>query len=638
MLNEVVEWVLTTLEQAEADRSQLERNLIEYERLYEARPKTPMKSFPWKGASNLVVPIIGTAVDAVFARLMNAIFGTKDVWKAVPRSPAWSGLENPMNRWLNWIADNVISLRKKAERWLLGCVKNGTGILKVEWVRRLRNLTYKDSTGGPMKQTVTIHDGPELRIIPLADFVTSADAIHTQDIQNCDLVAERQLFTWKQLKEMQASKIFNDDVDKLKEHKRSTTTDMEGEIARNTGVETSEPNDYEIWEVWCSYDVDNDGIPEELVLNIHKESRTVLRAVFNYYSHQERPYHTIPYNPRENSIFGMGIAQMLAPIQEEVSVIHNQRIDNATLANTTMFKVKGRSAHRLSPLDVYPGAFLRQDEENDIQELKLGQQHQTLLPEELHSNSIGEKRTGVSDYTVGRESSAIGSNATATSTLALIQEGNKRFKLTIENVRAALANIGYQIIMMYKQFAPDGKVVYELFSEEENRMVQEFLKLPDETSRAGVIIDTATVSEASNKDIEKQSYLMLMSLLKQFYEGLMQTFMMALNPQAPPALKMLSEHAATTAAKIWQKMLGTFDMVDAESCTPDVIKMLQLGAGVEMFGGINGQQLGGTQAGSGGAGIEPAMGGPAPSTGGELGARNENPGALAGFEGSGNNA
>ena len=35
--------------------------LPEYVRLYKAKPKNETKDFPWPGAANLVIPVIGTA-------------------------------------------------------------------------------------------------------------------------------------------------------------------------------------------------------------------------------------------------------------------------------------------------------------------------------------------------------------------------------------------------------------------------------------------------------------------------------------------------------------------------------------------------------------------------------------------------
>lgn len=607
VLSQIIPWIVGEIQTAQANRTKLVANVVEWERLYEGRPKIARKSIPWDGASNLVVPIVGTAVDAIFARIMESVFGTQKVWSADALSPKWADIDDPIERWLNWVASRVLELRRVCPRWFMSCVKTGTGVAKLEWVERSKNVTYKDQNGAVMKQRILVHSGPELRPIPLPDFLYSNDAIHTQDIQTCQWVGERQLYTAKSLKEMETSLIFKN-TDKLTGKERSGVTDLEQEAQRNTGIDVVNPNDFEIWEVWASFDVDGDGIPEEIVLNFHLETQTVLRGVFNYYRHQERPYHLIRFMPRDNSLLGLGIAQMLEPIQEEVSTIHNQRIDNATLSNANIFKARKNSASAISPLDIYPGAIIKVDEPDDFQEIKMGQQHQTLLPEELNSNAIGEKRTGVNDYTVGRESAAIGSNATATSTLALIQEGNKRFKLTISEIRYALTNIAQQVVMLYQQFAKDRRVVFELFSEKDQQWMQQFLDLPEEFSRAGVLIDTPAISEATNKDTERQTYMALMGMLQQFYQGLFQALSMTVNPQSPEIFKQLGVQAATAAVKIWKKVLGAFGIVDADTYAPDITALMNAQMTTQPMGGMNGQSGTGLEGSPTGTQQQSAMG------------------------------
>jgi hypothetical protein len=616
VLSQIIPWIVGEIQTAQANRIKLEANVVEWERLYEARPKVARKMIPWDGASNIVVPIIGTAVDAVFARIMKSVFGTQKVWSAEALSPQWTDIGDPVERWLNWVANRVLELRRVCPRWFMSCVKTGTGVAKLEWVERKRNVTYRDVSGATLKQTIVTHSGPELRPIPLPDFIYSSDGIHTQDLQTCQWVAERQLYTQKSLMEMETSLVFKNTAS-LKGKERTTVTALEQESQRNTGIDVTNPNDIEIWEVWASFDVDGDGIPEEIVINLHLDTQTVVRAVFNYYRHQERPFHLIRFMPRDNSLLGLGIAQMLEPIQEEVSTIHNQRLDNGSLSNSNIFKARRNSVSAIGPLDIYPGAIIKVDEPDDFQEIIMGQQHQTLLPEELNSNSIGEKRTGVNDYTVGRESAAIGSNATATSTLALIQEGNKRFELTISELRYALTNIAHQVIMLYQQFAKDRHVMFELFSPADQKWMTQFLDLPEEFSRAGVLIDTPAISEASNQDTERQTYMALMQMLQPFYQGLIQSLSLTVNPQSPPVFKQIGIQAAQAAVKIWKKVLGAFGIVDADTYAPDITALM--GAQSNPSGGMNGQTGGGLEGSSTDQGQQSPMEIPEGITSGNVG-------------------
>lgn len=596
--NEILDWITEEIEKAKGERTAFERELAEYEKLYEAIPDQKVRTEPWTGACNLVVPVIATTVDAVLARMLNAVFGGPDLWIGMPKAPGWVDLAEPLGRWMNWVGKDVMGMYQVCQSWFLGCIKTGTGVLKLPWERRLRNVMYQDADG--LKQeTILLHDGPLPVNVPLSDFFFSNDAVTTKSIQNCEWIGHRTSMTKKQLKEAEASQKFMD-VDKILDFKRTSADLVEEQIEENTKMEVSQRNDYEIWEIWASYDVDGDGVLEEIVFTLNLDARVALSAVYNFYRHQERPFHLIRYMPRDNALLGIGICQMLKDIQEEITTIHRQRIDNGTIANTRAWK--RRKGVVLGSEEIYPGAFLDVDEMDDISELKLGDIYPSQLAEELHSNAIGEKRTGISDYSHGRESAAIGSHATATSTLALIQEGNKRFLMTIKDIREALGDIAHQVIMLYQQFAPDSTVMYELFSEKEKRIVQEYFKLPQDLSRASVLIDVPALSETANKDILRQSYMMLMQMAQQVYGGLFQAFQIILAPQTPDPMKELALHGAKTGSKLWERVLESFDFKDADTFSPDVEVMLGLAAGLEMTNGGIGGQTGAQSQGAAGPG------------------------------------
>lgn len=602
-IDEIVTWLVDEIERAKNQRSTFDAKLIKWQNQYEAIPNAAKKNWPWAGASNLVVPITASHVDAVLARMMNVIFGTDQLWVAKPRSAKWVEVANPIEDWLNWLA-NQMNMYKVCQDWFLGMVKFGTGILKNPWEKIIRRVVYRDANGALVEEDILKYDGPRPQAVPLFDFYVSQDAYTTKDIQLCEWIAHRTTMTKKQLMERQYSLIYKD-VEKVLGYKRGAPTDMEDAGASQMGVQLGDLNDYEIWEVWCSYDLKGDGKLAELLVDVHLDTKTALRAVYNPYRHQERPFHLIRYMPRDNMLFGIGICQMLEDVQEEVSTIHNLRLDNATISNSKVYKRLRSSA--IEEMEVYPGAFIDVDTMEDFMPVDMGVEHSTLLQEELHTNSLGERRTGVSDYTVGRESAAIGSRATATSTLALIKEGNKRFQMTENDTRKALADIAHQDIMMHQQFSPNNPIMYEIFSPTEQMWVQKFFALPPEYSRANVIIDAKALSETSNKDVDKQTYLALMEVMQKYYMGTFQAFQIALAPDAPPPMKQLAAQGASAAAKLWQRVLEAFDIRDPDTFVPNINDMLMLGAALEQMGGMSGAM--GAGQGPGVGGLQPAMGG-----------------------------
>lgn len=564
-------WIAEEIERAKSERHGLEDNILKWNRLYEAKPEQEIKTEPWEGAANLVVPAAATAVEAIHSRIMGAVFGGKSLYHVTPRSGKWADISDSIDTWINWVAKYVMKMYKVCQTWFLSTIKHGTGVLKLPWERRKRNVVYRDRTGAEVRETVNLFDGPLPQPVPLIDFFFSPDSVFTQDIQTCEWIAHRFRNTWKTLKEKEASEIYFD-VERIKENKRTEVEDVEQHVADVTGLEVTEPDDYELFEVWCSYDVEGSGNLSELIVTIHPETRTILRAVYNFFRHQERPFHVLRYMVREDTLLGIGIPEMLEDVQTELTAIHNHRLDNATIANTRAWKRRRGSV--IGDDEIFPGAFFDVDDMEDIQELRLGDVYPSLLTEEMHTNTIGEKRTGVSDYTVGRESSAIGSRATATSTLALIREGNKRFQMFIREIREVLGDIASQAIMLYQQFAPDGRVMYEMIDDSERQMVQQYMSLPLDVSRRSVLIDVAALSETNNKEIQQQTMLTLLQTVQQIYASLMQAFQVAVNPQAPEPIRNLAIQGAKTGSTLFERLLESFDFKDAESFAPDIEALL----------------------------------------------------------------
>src|SRR5271154_7390321 len=54
--------------------------LPEYVRLYKGVPKSEEANFPWPGAANLVIQLIGTFCDEMLARIMGAVYLYDPLW------------------------------------------------------------------------------------------------------------------------------------------------------------------------------------------------------------------------------------------------------------------------------------------------------------------------------------------------------------------------------------------------------------------------------------------------------------------------------------------------------------------------------------------------------------------------------
>jgi hypothetical protein len=95
---------------------------------------------------------------------------------------------------------------------------------------------------------------------------------------------------------------------------------------------------YEIFEVYCYFDIDGDGYEEDLCVAWDQTSQHVLKVGYNGYDH--RPIESMVYQLRAHLFFGVGVMDMLKNFEEEATEIHNHRITNMLLANSRMWAGK----------------------------------------------------------------------------------------------------------------------------------------------------------------------------------------------------------------------------------------------------------------------------------------------------------
>lgn len=232
----------------------------------------------------------------------------------------------------------------------------------------------------------------------------------------------------------------------------------------------------------------------------------------------------------------------------------------------------------------------------------LGDKGIDSLPHERMALEYAQLSLGLSDYNLGRESPGMASRATATSTIALIQQGQNRFDLTIDEHRDELVELAYDILDRARQFGIADYVLRALRTYAED--LEEFVNLPleQETREAFAIVVTPTSAKA-NREVDKQNQVTLLGLYSDFAERLFGIFQLILNPEVPPEIQQLATQVALGMQNILTKIFDAYSIPDASAIIPDL---------EQLIGEVNARQ-GDLQAATQGAGIQ---GVPTPSPGG----------------------
>lgn len=216
---------------------------------------------------------------------------------------------------------------------------------------------------------------------------------------------------------------------------------------------------------------------------------------------------------------------------------------------------------------------------------------------------LGERRIGVNDYNLGRESSLAQGGGTATSTVALLQEASRRFDLYAKDIRRSLSEVGMQVLERLQQFQPVDRM-YSVMGDNAEP-VAAVLTLPVEANlREHLRVVTTSSASAANKEVARQNALTAFGVVSQYFEKLISLGGMMVNPEIPEPMRKLAYQMSEVGERLMGKILEGFDMNDIGAFLPPMEGMLNAGNTQPPMvpGGGGGGQDNGPEPGGGVAG------------------------------------
>lgn len=601
-----------------------------YEEAYRARPAEP-KVEPYVGACTDTIPVIAMAVEPVHARLETGIFKQDPFVTIKPIRKSAKTYTNALQHWLGFFFTKVVPLQKIAAPALLEQCKLGTMVFKVPYEQETCQSRYYDEKGKVVTKTYMKFRGPRPKHVSLGNFLFPP---HYQHVQDCPIVAERQPTTLQQLRRLEYNKQLTN-VDKIVGDAGGSQKTTLEETREALSLHESNPSDEQgqdevvVYECWFSYDLglsvddkqSDSEYPHQLVATIHVETGTLLQLRYNPYYHQKYPYVAVPYTITNDSIYGIGIGEMAYTFQNSITNFHRNSIDNSYIANCRGFIRKRTSVNAEQPIVIRAGMEILVDDPADVKTFQLGDTYASTTQERQNLFGMVEKRTGVSDYMTGRESPALGSRATATSTLALIQEGTRRVEQVMSNERAGFQELFEMCMMIWAQFGLGDLDDYIFGDEETGALLDEFFKsvIKPENASTLMVVDISPTDATTNRQVQQQMQLGLIQMMTQYLTQVLQVGQLALQAeqQGMPQVKDMVEAVVQSAQIMYKDLLDKYDLPNADAYLPDILAIIRsapaTGAGVT---GIPAQLPPvGSVAGPGGG----AQGPGAPSVGGTPG-------------------
>ena len=557
----------------------------------------PEKTHPWPGASNLSINLTAIYVDTLVAKIMQSLFAATPFWVATPLNKKYEDAAEPLERYLDWLRQNAWNQYHVVKPMVLELVKLGTGVLTNAWIDL--PIVRTDETTGQLIEYGR-RQGPRPQWVRLEDFLIPRGFNSINESEKgirAPWIAYRQRFTKQDLQRLEYTEfLVNLDPVFKQRGDDPTTLDQQrqrgGEMSPEQGT-TDETDIWAIWQVWCTWDLNGDGYPEDYVAYIHPASKTLLRLRPNPYLNGMRPFVACPFIEMEGEFYGIGAAEEVESYEAEVTTMHNQRIDNGHIANTIVLAAR-RGSGITEKMRIYPGKVMLMTDPNDIKEIRFGQNYINSIQEEQLTIAMAERRVGISDLNLGRESSPLG-RAAATTVMQLLQEGSRRHDLQTSDLRRALGEQAIQIVELFQAHGVPGPEVPgspEQVLDEEGAMAVRAMLTSDEGIAGIVGLQLNAVTQAVNKEVERQSDQEMFTVLtQQYYQPILNVLPSLADPNAPPFVREIVLQMVKGADKILKKILTSRNTFDTDKLLlsddlEKIIAMMAMQAPPSLAGGM----------------------------------------------------
>ena len=534
-------------------------------RAYHAKPMQRVKTFPWEGACNFVAPLIAIGVDSVSARMLNTLFGVRPLWRVTSRSPAMQPFTQPTQDYLDAIQEQEMHMYRVMRQAVPHACKTGLAYLKFNYQKE---TNLRPRRRGRTSARETTFEGIRSWFLRYDEVIVPPFASGTQPEDSPWIAHDLRLNYHELVALAKVDKYDLADITPLKPLlPESTVRPADDRAHQAMNIQLSDDPRVALQEWWCTWSLNDDSDYEELVVDYLPKTRTVLSVYRNWNPGARRNIFRLPYLIREEGgYYPKGIGEMLYPAQESLSTTIQQEIDNATLANTMVTKIR-RGAVPPSK-KVYPGVrFFLEDMEDVKLEAYGGGFQPQLLNAKATIRDLSDRYIGVNDPTLGFGDPTLGSRTSTTIHLSQIREGIQRFDLNTRDFRDTLSEIGRFVLDLNVLFRAPGHANQLLG--DENGSVVEALFLTDQHDK--VDIEVAATSAATNQDTDRQNYLMLLQFMMGYYKQIGEVIAAAVNPQVPPDAKLTLIEMAGDGGELVKRFLSTFDNVrDVDRFIPDL--------------------------------------------------------------------
>lgn len=448
-------------------RDQIDLKVIEWLKLYNCVPAT--KKYTWQ--SNVFVPYVFSLIQTLLPRLMGGLFGARKIVACEARSEEFLGKEEKLASWFESQLEQN-GFRRKARESVLAALKYPMAIIKNRWVMKesveVRRILFK-------RYANTVKTGaPDFEVVNFFDFWWDPEAT---SIDNCRDVIHRVVRDQNHLKVLEKEGVYRnigplsgttmpDDIVQIKQD-----VDIYNEDAAKENTNRGY-NPKELLEYWGKFDINGDGIDEDVVGTIGNRE-VMIRWGKNVLWGPPLPFTVIAPMVEDSQLTGMPSIKIMSSLQNELNTVRNQRIDNVSLILRKLWKMRTDAGIDLNTVFAGPGNVIPLENMDDLEEFQVKDVTQNAQMEELAIVTDMKQALGISEYWMGNSAK---SSDTARGMQLLTTEMATRVEDMIQNMSAQFERVFQKMALMCKQFmakdtsfrtVQDGKTAIEKLTVDE---------------------------------------------------------------------------------------------------------------------------------------------------------------------------
>ena len=536
-----------------AERGRWYDNLMYWQRTYWAEPDTSQGDNPFNG-SKLIVPLIAIAAETIHARDMNIAFGLKEIVVSKAQSPDWEDASVPFEQYVNKELVRGAKIYDVMDNLNLERVKFGNCIAKAGYEKIVKKAV---KTIGEQEQEfdVVTREGATVEAVPLSRFIMPFASVDPEKSVWC---GEQHSETPYVISLFERSGLLKPGTYAALESyvTIAPTQATDRQFERNQedleGRTLIWPDRIDWTEHWMSFDVDEDGKDEEIVVHYHFDANLLMSCRYNWYSDLRRGYRIGKFFPVEHRWTAIGVCKQLEQFQEEITTQHRQQLDNATIANMRMFAVNRLSGYGPGE-PIFAGKLWILDDTDYIKDIQLGDIYPSAYNSESSTIIYAQQRSGINEITLGQPE--VGTPGTATSDLTRVQEGNKKQGYEYRHFSNFFSELITDFACNIQQFGPRYIEWFDVAPG--GQLAKQVLTLPDKFIRDGIIIELKNSGQQDNKLLDRQNWVDIGNMFKMYGDN---RLAMAMQTGDPNVIGMVWQELFRGSQEIMKQILESYDI------------------------------------------------------------------------------